>query len=212
MLQVTKGWAAPDTVEAMERVAAVAAKSGNLKQLGDSLEGRAFTAWVAGELITAGALADQALELARREPAPGILALRYMVQIAVRFWRGDFAGAEEHFLKGCKYFDDPAFRRSPVGAPIAVFAYGSYSAWMLGRADVARQRLAAMNAAVHEGNQHDSVFSAYHGAMLLVFMREYEEVELLAARALAISEKEKFPNRNVPMASRHSASAVTPSS
>jgi tetratricopeptide (TPR) repeat protein len=194
MLQVTKGWAAAETVDVVERLAAVAAKTGNLKELGNSLAGRAFTAWIQGELSTAGALADQALELALREPNPGILALRYMLQIIVRFWRSDFAGADEHFTMGRKCFDDPGFRSSPTGAPIAVFAYASYSAWMLGRAEVARQRLAAMNAAVHESNPHDVAFAAIHGGMVLLSLREYERAEVLGAQALKVSEKERFPN------------------
>ena len=141
ILQMTRGWAAPETVAAAERIAALAEKSGNLTQFGNTLGSRGFTAWVSGDLSTAGALADQALKLALREGNPTILAYRYMLQMIVRFWRGDLAGAEHYFTTGLKFFDDPSFRQAPISA-VGVFNYGSFTAWTLGRADVARERLA----------------------------------------------------------------------
>jgi hypothetical protein len=87
MLQMTTGWAAPETVDASERIAALAEKSGNLTQFGNTLGSRGFTAWIAADLSTAGALADQALELGLREGNPTILAFRYLLQLMVRYWR-----------------------------------------------------------------------------------------------------------------------------
>jgi tetratricopeptide (TPR) repeat protein len=193
LLQMTRGWAAPETVDAAQRTAALAEKSGNLTQFGNSLQSRGFTAWVSGDLSTAGALADQALELALRVGDPIILAYRYMLQVSVCFWRGDLASAEKHFTTGLKFFDEPAFRQN-AAAPIAAFAYGSLNAWMLGRADVARERLAQSMGAVNRNNPHDVAFSRAYAATLLVFMREYERAESLAAQALELSEKNQFPN------------------
>jgi tetratricopeptide (TPR) repeat protein len=116
-----------------------------------------------------------------------------MLQVSVCFWRGDLASAEKHFTTGLKFFDEPAFRQN-AAAPIAAFAYGSLNAWMLGRADVARERLAQSMGAVNRNNPHDVAFSRAYAATLLVFMREYERAESLAAQALELSEKNQFPN------------------
>jgi tetratricopeptide (TPR) repeat protein len=193
MLQGTTGWAAPETVDATERIAALAERSGNLTQFSNSLWSRGFTAWVSGDFSTAGALADQALELALREGNPTTLAYRYVLQMIVRFWRGDLAGAEHHFTMGLKFFDDPSFRQAPIAA-VVVFNYGSHIACTLGRADIARERLAQMTAAANVNNPHDLAFAGHSAAGFWLRMREYEQAEALAARALELSEKHQFPN------------------
>jgi hypothetical protein len=56
-----------------------------LRQLGNSLGLRGFIAWISGDLSTAGAPADQALQLALREGNPTILASRHLLQMIVRY-------------------------------------------------------------------------------------------------------------------------------
>jgi predicted ATPase len=76
MLQITKGWVAPETIGATDRMAALAEKSGNLAQLGEAFASRAFNAWMSGDVSTAGELADKALELAHHESNARILLQR----------------------------------------------------------------------------------------------------------------------------------------
>src|SRR5262249_4530512 len=109
-----------------------------------------------------------------------------------RYHRGDLAGAEKHFTAGLKFFDDPGFRRYP-GAAVLAFAYASWNAAMLGRADVARERMARMMAAVNGNNPWEVAFSGQLAAILRLSLREYEQAEALAARALELSEKNQFP-------------------
>ena len=109
MLNVTKGYAAPETVDATKRAAALAERSGNLALLMRSVFRRGFTNFISGDLLAAGALADQALELALREGTPADLANSHGLQIWVRYWRGDLIGVEKHFVTGLKFFDDPAY-------------------------------------------------------------------------------------------------------
>jgi hypothetical protein len=72
---------------------------------------RGISANDAGDFPAAGMLADQALEIARRDGSPTVLAHVYTLQIQTRYFRGDLAGAEEHFAAGLKFFDDPGFRQ-----------------------------------------------------------------------------------------------------
>jgi predicted ATPase len=88
MLYITKGWGAPETVDAAERAATVAEKSGNLKQLANSVGARGMAAWISGELSIAARLADQALELALRDGSPAILARQHLLH-----WRCGIGGA-----------------------------------------------------------------------------------------------------------------------
>jgi tetratricopeptide (TPR) repeat protein len=177
-----------------ERVAVLAEKSGNLRRLGDSLGSRGFTAWISGDLSTAGALADQALRLAVREGNPSVLAYRHMLQMVVRYWRGDLDGVEEYFTTGLKFFGDPVFRQNSIGAPIAVFSYASWNAWTLGRADSARERMAQIILAANANDPHDLAFAGHHTAFLEILMREYQQAEASALRAVELSEKHQFPN------------------
>jgi class 3 adenylate cyclase/tetratricopeptide (TPR) repeat protein len=191
--QITKGWAAPETTKAADRIALLAERSGDLVQLGNSIAAKAFTAWVAGNLSAAGTLADQALELALRGGSPTILAFRYLLQLMVRYWRGDLAGAEQHFELGLKFFDDPGLRRAPLGAAVAFYYYGAFTAWTLGRAQLARMRLAQMMCAVNANNPHDLASVGHFAASLRICMGEYEQAATLAAQALEVAE-DQFPN------------------
>jgi tetratricopeptide (TPR) repeat protein len=155
---------------------------------------RGFTAWISGDLTIAGALADQALQLAIREGNPTILASRHLLQMIVRYWRGDLDGAEKYFTTGLEFFNDTTFRQDSIGSPIATFGTASWTAWTLGRADIARERMARMMAAANPDNPHDLVLAGHHAAFLKSFLREYEQAEVLALRAVELSEKHKFPN------------------
>ena len=196
MLAVTRGYSAPETIEAIERVAALAEKSGNLAQL---------VHWVAFEMghrLHLGRLTPPPVRLPTRRSSlpfakavPPVSRLRmHSPDTYTRHGRGDLAGVEKHFTAGLKFFDDPGFRQYPGGA-VAPFGYASLNAWMLGRADVAREREARMMAAA---NTEQPVRGGTRQASLCrdlrLYLREYEQAEALAARALELSEKNQFPH------------------
>jgi predicted ATPase len=192
MLILERGHAAPETIEAIERTAVLAEKSGNLTQLFGLLIRRAFSAYFSGDLPAAGALADQALDLARREGTATSLAMVHFLQIATRHFRGDLAGTEKHFIEGFKFFDDPGFTQNPAAAAVSAFATASWNAWTLGRADVARERITQMMARANGDNPFHVATSHYYIAYLRIYTREYERAEAFAARALELCEKHQF--------------------
>jgi hypothetical protein len=194
MLRLTRGWAARETVETAARIGPLAQRSGNLERLVSSMVTRCFHANLAGDFTTATALADEGLELALREGSPAVIARLHTMQLITSYPRGDLAGAENHFTAVQKFIDDPVFRQYPGGMVISVFGWANWNAWMLGRADVARERLAKMRAAVNPANPHDLPRSHVLGARLFALMRENETVETLAASALDLCEKHRFPN------------------
>ena len=105
---------APETVDANKRIAALAEKSGNLTQLFTWVIARQVVVRESGDLAAAGALADQALELALREGSRSNLGMAHLLQIATCYQRGDLAGVERHFAAGLKFFDDPGIRQFPM--------------------------------------------------------------------------------------------------
>jgi tetratricopeptide (TPR) repeat protein len=194
MFHLTRGWAASETVAAFERVGVLAERSGDLLQLVGSMTQRSFHACVAGDFSTAAALADEALEFALRAGNPATTGLLRMMQLVVRFYRGDLCGAEEHFAAGLKLFDDAVFRQNPNGGAIAAFGWASWNAIFLGKADLARERMAKIQAAVNPANPHDLPWSDLLAAISHSLLREHESAQVLAAHALDLCEKHQFPN------------------
>jgi len=212
MLYVTRGYSAPETTAAIERVGVLAERSGNLTQLVFSALSRVLIPLFSGDLPGAGMLADQALELALREGSPSALAMAHAHQSNTRHWRGDLAGAEKYYKAGLKLFDDPGFRQVPgaeararpdssaprftsSGNAPALWTFGtaSHRAWLLGRTDVACERMAQVSAAVDVNNPHDLAISWINAATLKNYLGEHEQGEVLATRALELSQTHQFP-------------------
>jgi len=193
MLVVMRGFGAPETVAATERLAALTERSGTLAQLAYSVLARATIALHSNDLAAAGALADQGLDLALREGSPACLGQAHLLQLTTRYWRGDLAGAEKHFMTGLAFFDDSGFRQLPGAAAVGAFAYASFNALALGRADMARDRMAQAMAAADPHNPFDLSVSEFHAAVLQSALGEYEQAEALAAQGLARAEQHQFP-------------------
>ena len=173
------------------RAIALAKKTDNLSQLVSLMHGIGYAAVNAGDYESAATLADQALELAVREDNPTNLGLVYTLQVLVRHLR-DLAGAEEHFARGLKFFEDVAIWPLPL-ARLTPFGVASWNAWALGRADLARERLARVMAEANQNNPAEVAWSGCLGAVIYLLLREHERAEILAARALELSEKHQMP-------------------
>jgi tetratricopeptide (TPR) repeat protein len=113
------------------------------------------------------------------------------MQIQTRLMLGDLAGVEEHFGTGLKFFDDPGLKQFPAAA--FAFGHASLNAWMLGRADTARERQVQMMAAASGNHPYGLAFSGYFAATLRVNLGEYDEAEALAGQTLELSQKHQLP-------------------
>ena len=193
VLYITKGFAASETKDATERAAALAEKSGNLTQLVSSVSSQVMIALFSGDLPAAAALADQALEFALREGSPRILGRAHHHQQMTRYYLGDFVGSEKHFTAGLKSLDDPGFHDQGAATVVAAFAFASWNARQLGRFDVARERITRMMTLVNASNPYEVAFSWMFDALHRLGLREYEQAEASAARALDFAEKHQMP-------------------
>jgi tetratricopeptide (TPR) repeat protein len=191
MLWITVGIPSPPSVDACARAVALAKKSGNLSRLISLMYATGSAAYVAGAYGSAATLTDQVLELAEREGDPTSLGPAYQLQVSVRFARGDLPGTEEHFARGLKFFEDAAIWLLPVFR-LEAFGVASLNAWALGRADLARERLARMMTEANQNNPADVAWSRCLGALSYLILRESERAEALAAQALELSEKHQM--------------------
>jgi tetratricopeptide (TPR) repeat protein len=191
MLALTSGGISPEILDACARAVALAKKSGNVSQLVSLMFTTGATAYNAGDYESAATLADQVLELALREDNPINLGFAYHLQVYVRQIRGDLAGAEEYFARGLKFFEDAAIWPVPV-ARLSPFAAASWNAWTLGRPELTRARLACLMAEANQNNPAEVAWSGYLGAVTYLLLREHERAEMLAARALELSERHQI--------------------
>ena len=131
VLWLARGPSEPETIDATERAASLAERSGNRAQLVNWMITRGNTALDSGDLPAAGMHADQALELALREGSPTILGVAHQHQIMTRFYLGDFVSVEEHFKAGLQLFDAPGFN-DQGSTVVAAYAFASWNARLLG--------------------------------------------------------------------------------
>jgi class 3 adenylate cyclase/tetratricopeptide (TPR) repeat protein len=194
LLLVAKGGAgAVEIVDAADRAAAAAEKSGALAQLVLWLATRGAAIVFSGDLAVASALADQALEFALRESSSASLGVAHNLKMQICVLRGDLEGAETHFAAGLPFFGDPSLRQLPITASnLWVFALASFNAWMLGRIGLARERFTEMLEMVNTSNPFEEAFSRVISAIFHIFLREYETAETVVVRALEISERHQF--------------------
>ncbi|HKV56229.1 MAG TPA: adenylate/guanylate cyclase domain-containing protein [Candidatus Binataceae bacterium] len=195
MLWVTRGFSAPETIDATDRAVLLAEKTGSLAQLANWVMSKGVTSMVSGDLAVAGMLADQALELALRDRNPTNLGAVHCLLLQTCYFRGDLAGAEKHFSNGLSFFADPGFRQYAGGAAGVLFAFGvgSWNAWTLGRSDLAQDRIARMKAVINAANPYDEIASNVIAACLCVYSRENRQAEALLGRALTLLERHEFP-------------------
>jgi class 3 adenylate cyclase/tetratricopeptide (TPR) repeat protein len=191
MVYVAKGLAAPEAIEAIDRVSALAEKTGNLLEYATYLSSRGFSAFFAGDLQTARIFADQIFALGTREHSATMLAHAHFLGLVTCQWSGDLEGAEKHFETGLGFFSDAGFRRNP-GTAVAAIASATMTAWALGRCDLARKREGQMMETVNANSPYEVASAHVYAANLRVLLREYAHAESLAAQALAISEKHQL--------------------
>jgi class 3 adenylate cyclase/tetratricopeptide (TPR) repeat protein len=193
--QITRGYAAPETVEASERAAALAEKSGNLTQLTATAIQQAITTVLAGDLAAGTPLTMRAQQLAVREGSRISVAGVQPVLLIRHYWLGELTAVEKDFATACELYDDPAVRlwRSQRRNIIAIFAYAAWNAWGLGRVDLARKRAGEMMARIDPASPYDVSWSHYYTAHLHLFLRDHDQCATLAQRALELSREHRFP-------------------
>jgi len=191
--QITKGYSAAATAVASARAHALAEARGDIGvQVAQEV-----AAWAAqssaGDYQAAAATAARAMELARADGRPSVLAHGYMVQMTSHYRLGDLLSAEESFIEGGPYFEAPGFCRQP-GAFAQTFGNAARVAWMMDDADAASARMRrALKNAEECDNPYDFAFARYMDAILCVLTGAFENACAAAEASILLSEEKGFP-------------------
>ncbi|HYR80649.1 MAG TPA: AAA family ATPase, partial [Candidatus Dormibacteraeota bacterium] len=188
VLQLAKGWAAPEAAEAIAYTRSLAEKTDNLTQLLLQVVGAFVSGLSRGDLPAASALAAEISDLALREGSPEVLGLARVGEVTTRYFRGDLSGAEEHFLVGADLFVVAGEKFATTIA--SGFGFGSHVAWMMGRADTAGDRIRqAIAGATDLKSPFELAYAQYLAAMLQLFCREFTDARTSAAASVALSDE-----------------------
>jgi class 3 adenylate cyclase/tetratricopeptide (TPR) repeat protein len=192
-LQLVRGYAAPKTVEAIQHVRTLAEKTGDLVGPLTQMQATWAAANTAGDYRAASMLAEQMLDLAGGKSSPITVWMAHDAQFWTRYYCGDLVAAEQHFLRGSGSFDDRDFRQTAEWT-MPTLGMAALNAAVMGRADVARERIRRALAVACECNSHYTLtYVQFLAALLHLILREPEQAETLAARALALSEENGVP-------------------
>lgn len=114
-----------------------------------------------------------------------------MIKLSVCYFRGELGEAEEHYIAGKGLFASAGEKfPSTVGSG---FGFGSHVAWLLGRADTARERIhTAIVRATQIGSPFELAYAQHVAAMLRLFLREFAQAKSAAAESIALSDEHGF--------------------
>jgi class 3 adenylate cyclase/tetratricopeptide (TPR) repeat protein len=193
MLYVTSGFAAPETIAAVESAVVLAEKNSNFNEMVDWLTSRSTSLLISGELSASAAMLDQTLALATRHPDSIDLGSAHQRRNATSYYLGDLKGSEEHFAASLAVWREGRFAQQPL-TTVTNFGFGSLNAWTLGRPALARERQAQMMATAADCSPFDLANAEYIAARLELYLRDYGRAEAFAMSALARAEKHNIPN------------------
>jgi tetratricopeptide (TPR) repeat protein len=110
----------------------------------------------------------------------------------VGVYRGDLGHTEEHFAAEMKIADDLSKQRNHSLILVQDFMTAALNAWLLGRSELARRRLTEMLAITNANNPYEAAMSQIFASNFHFYLREYEQAEAFATRALELSERHQF--------------------
>ena len=188
VLQVTRGYSAPETVEAGARVRALAERIGNPAQLvrQDARTWRAIL--VTGDYRAAAQLADTMLE----DEDNTVLVYAHNAQVQIRFYVGDLVGVEEHFALLSPLIDSVGLSQA-TSANVMSIGVAALGAWAMGSTVLARERIArAIAFADKSRNPYNQAMALHYEANLHRCLRDTRRTMKSATGLLAMSETHGF--------------------
>jgi hypothetical protein len=190
VLQLTRGYAAPETLEAAARARALAEKLGRISELIRE-EGRIWQAHItAGDYASATALAGHILDLIHADgDRPSRLMFANLAQVQTSFYTGDLAAVEDQFAVIDPLLDSLGQRQAPGNIQISL-GVASLSAWGSGRVRTARARIDRARAfAEQSGNPYDLGILLHFSGTLDIWEEDPVAAEAASSQLLALAKE-----------------------
>lgn len=165
VLQVTKGYSAPETMQLGAHARALAERLGDVAQLVRQGARTWASIFFTGDYATAASLAKEILDIALTEgPNSSHLFFAHYAQVQARFYAGDISGVEEYFAKLSPMLDTKSI--SAASYLIIPIGVASRAAWQAGRLDLARERMSrAMDLAKKSGDPYAMAMALHFKAI-----------------------------------------------
>jgi class 3 adenylate cyclase/tetratricopeptide (TPR) repeat protein len=180
---------APETIDALQRTASLAEKTGNLLQQVRNFYLRRVVLTGRGDFSGAAALANRALELAKQEGSTISLLYGYQATAFTHFYSGDLSGAEAHYglWRSCR---NASTAMPDTPGEVGVRTLGALCAWMTGHINLSRERIAeTTNFAISTKDPFALMISKWQEAVFFRNLGEPERVLRATSQTFAIAEE-----------------------
>lgn len=192
-LQQARGYADPQTVEAADKAVELAKKAGSLDRVLVEEAQLWRAAITAGDYARADAVADQLTKMAAETDENGttlswISYFQANARVQTSFYTGRIGSFENDWAIAAEALEDPQQRHSPNDDAVLI-GVGSLAAWVAGRSDLARQRIAQAIAMAEKSQRPYALAVAHHFAgTLAAFERDREATLDHSRRAVEVCE------------------------
>jgi class 3 adenylate cyclase/predicted ATPase len=195
-LGATKGQQAPETERTYARAWQLARQVGNTPEMFPALWGFWYVHMARGHLPRARELAEEFLELARRQQDQLLLAAGHRMRGNIAWWQGDLIDAQSHCRQGLAFYDPAQHRASAVSygqdSGVVCGFYVALTLWVLGYPDQALRGMEEPLALARRLGHPMSLAMALHFSAHLHQLRREPQLawaQAEAARALCTEQE-----------------------
>jgi DNA-binding winged helix-turn-helix (wHTH) protein/predicted ATPase len=200
LLRATKGVGSPDVGEVYSRAYTLCQQTGERPPLARVLWGLSQFQMTQGQVTTAGASAQQLLDLAQRQPDTGYLVEGHFLMGTMAFYRGDFLAARTHLEQSWHLSDTLP---SPTATLRGGFVRGvtprtslARVLWALGYADQAQQRSQEALVLARQGEHLPSLaYAECFVALVCQCRRDVAAVQAHADALMTLAAAQSWPLR-----------------
>jgi predicted ATPase len=198
-MMATKGWGAPEVLQAYSAAKILCERLGDPSQLFTVLRGEGQYHMISGNLQAADELGRQCMQLAQNAADKAFILEAHHVFWSTRFWMGDYAAGEFHANEGIAIYDPVehhalTYKYSGHDPGLCCRGFSSLALWVRGYSDQAVNRCnEALTLANQEQHPLTVALAYYFLSQLHMLRREADEGQRWAEKEIEISEKYVLP-------------------
>jgi predicted ATPase len=198
-LMATKGWGAPEVLQAYSAAKTLCERLGDPSLLFTVLRGEGQYHMISGNLRVADELARQCMQLAEKAADPAFILEAHHLFWSTRFLMGDYAAGEFHANEGIAIYDPVehhplTYKYSGHDPGVCCRGFSALALWVRGYPDQAVNRCnEALTLANQEQHPLTVATAYYYLTQLHMLRREADEWQRWADKLIEISKKYVFP-------------------